>query len=264
MHLSNAPVELYCSIIADNTANGGSTANFGPIPQFGSQLRTLGYNLTDSNNAVVTTSLDGPGDMTDTDPELDPIANLGGWSCAHTSAVGSPVRNGGDPQVCLIPGTDALGGLRIRPDISPRIDIGALETGGFTLDSDSDGIPNWWEELYGFDPADPSDAAEDPDQDLATNLDEFNNGTDPFHNDLPEPPELTPLEILSFGISDAATSTWELSFTSDPGERYFIQISFDLQGWADIQLVSAAASGNVTTTEFDSTLDRAFFRVVHD
>ncbi len=47
------------------------------------------------------------------------------------------------------------------------------------VDTDGDGIPDRWEEQYGFDINDPADAALDPDEDGDTNLAEFNNGTNP-------------------------------------------------------------------------------------
>lgn len=50
-------------------------------------------------------------------------------------------------------------------------------------DIDGDGMPNWWELLYGFDPTDPSDAALDPDGDTLTNLEEYNYGTNPLKKD---------------------------------------------------------------------------------
>ncbi len=46
-------------------------------------------------------------------------------------------------------------------------------------DSDGDGLPDWWEERYGLDRFFAGDAALDHDNDGATNLQEFNNGTDP-------------------------------------------------------------------------------------
>jgi hypothetical protein len=46
------------------------------------------------------------------------------------------------------------------------------------LDTDSDGLPNWWEDQYGLDPQ-VANAGEDPDGDGASNLDEFRAGTSP-------------------------------------------------------------------------------------
>jgi hypothetical protein len=50
---------------------------------------------------------------------------------------------------------------------------------GPDVDSDGDGMPDWWEKKYGLDPNDPSDAAKDKDGDGYTNLEEYLNGTDP-------------------------------------------------------------------------------------
>lgn len=52
-----------------------------------------------------------------------------------------------------------------------------------TIDSDGDGLPDAWEELYGLDPTDFSDAQLDNDNDLLTNLQEFEMGTDPTKYD---------------------------------------------------------------------------------
>jgi hypothetical protein len=49
-------------------------------------------------------------------------------------------------------------------------------------DTDDDGMPDDWEILYGFNPLDPVDAAEDADGDGVSNLDEFLQGTNPRDN----------------------------------------------------------------------------------
>jgi len=58
------------------------------------------------------------------------------------------------------------------------------------LDADADGMPDTWETDIGLDPTDPADAAEDPDADGMTNLDEYLNGTDPWTFDGPGAPVL--------------------------------------------------------------------------
>ena len=50
-------------------------------------------------------------------------------------------------------------------------------------DSDGDGMPDWWEEMYALDPADASDASLDPDGDGLDNLAEFRAGSDPRRAD---------------------------------------------------------------------------------
>ncbi|MBU0677328.1 MAG: thrombospondin type 3 repeat-containing protein [Verrucomicrobia bacterium] len=52
-------------------------------------------------------------------------------------------------------------------------------------DHDNDGMPNDWEISHGLNPSDPSDASGNPDGDDYTNLEEYQNGTDPFVYDEP-------------------------------------------------------------------------------
>lgn len=52
-----------------------------------------------------------------------------------------------------------------------------------TIDSDGDSLPDAWEELYGLDPTDFADAQLDNDDDLLTNLQEYEMGTDPTKYD---------------------------------------------------------------------------------
>jgi alpha-glucosidase len=47
-------------------------------------------------------------------------------------------------------------------------------------DNDNDGMPDAWELQYGLDPLDPADAALDPDADGRTNLQEYQNGSNPL------------------------------------------------------------------------------------
>jgi len=69
--------------------------------------------------------------------------------------------------------------------ISARIDIGKYSALIFSQvpppnpDVDGDNIPDAWETAHGLDPNNPFDATQDPDNDGFTNLQEFQNGTDP-------------------------------------------------------------------------------------
>ncbi|HEX4954150.1 MAG TPA: carboxypeptidase regulatory-like domain-containing protein [Thermoanaerobaculia bacterium] len=93
----------------------------------------------------------------------------------------------------------ATGRGRVR--ISARYEgvVGGIElTMNIPNDSDRDGLPNEFEAANGLDPNDPGDAAEDPDGDGLSNLDEFNLGTDVTSADT-DSDELTDSRELTLG-----------------------------------------------------------------
>lgn len=68
-------------------------------------------------------------------------------------------------------------------------------------DTDSDGMPDWWEDLYDLDPEDPSDAGEDLDGDGITNLEEFTGRTSPTEdNSEPEEKGTSPIFFIIIAI----------------------------------------------------------------
>ncbi|MEA3559599.1 MAG: helix-turn-helix domain-containing protein [Candidatus Thermoplasmatota archaeon] len=71
------------------------------------------------------------------------------------------------------------------------------------VDNDQDGMDDMWEEENGLNSSDPSDADEDPDLDSLSNLEEFNNSTDPGSNDTD---------------SDGMDDGWEVRYGLDPND----------------------------------------------
>ena len=65
------------------------------------------------------------------------------------------------------------------------------------VDSDGDGMPDFWEIKYGLNPQDPSDAAKDCNNNGVTNLNEYKAGLDPC--------DATPPEV----VSAAGTGTFD-------------------------------------------------------
>ena len=78
------------------------------------------------------------------------------------------------------------------------------------LDTDGDGMPDWWEKFHGLD-WQLNDSSLDPDGDGWTNLDEYYNGTDPFFDD--RSPTLQTLQLAAFGESN--NGVWLRSIDAD-------------------------------------------------
>ena len=103
---------------------------------------------------TVDTDSDGLGNNSDTDDDNDGVVD-------------------DEDDAPLDPTNDTDGdGVANQDDAFPQNDL-------YTLDSDSDGMPDAWELRYGLDPNDPADATSDRDNDGYTALEEFINGTVP-------------------------------------------------------------------------------------
>jgi glycosyl hydrolase family 57 len=100
-----------------------------------------------------------------------------------------------------------------------------FETGAaLTFDTDADGLPDWWETKYGFDPNNPNGvngANADPDGDGLSNLQEYVLGTNPSVPD-----------SASAGLKIARTSssTVKLTFSSIHDRTYQVFYSGSLAG----------------------------------
>ena len=103
---------------------------------------------------------------------------------------------------------------------------------GGDSDRDDDGMPNDWEETYGFNPDNAADAAQDADGDGFTNLQEYQAGTDP-------------LNALVINID--ASGPVVLRFDATANTTYTILHSQTLDGpWQRLVDISAGPARTVT------------------
>lgn len=117
----------------------------------------------------------GPGTRLSTRPDWAQAANEAPDQAAEAilaRAGASRVRDAVDARV--------VAGVRDRSGriIDSQADVGGwpeLDPGTPWIDSDGDGLPDDWEIAHGLDPADPSDAATDPDGDGYTLLEDWLN-----------------------------------------------------------------------------------------
>ena len=112
------------------------------------------------------------------------------------------------------------------------------------VDTDGDGIPDGWETRHGMDPHDPSDATEDPDRDLQSNLVEYQTGTNPhdgidpqfadtdgdgFSNQHELEAGTNPLSADSFPLvceTHQSNRRWRVSLNAASLDYRFLQLGF--------------------------------------
>jgi hypothetical protein len=122
------------------------------------------------------------------------------------------------------------------------------------VDSDSDGMPNSWEQLYSFNPNNSSDASQDADGDGLTNLQEYLAGTHPRSAS-------SALRIMSV-LHSGNTAT--MQFTATSNRTYSVQFRDSLSTtWSPLTTVSASATNgtrSVTDNNAGTSAGR-FYRV---
>ena len=158
MTVSNGTVQLIGLNVAQSLGSPASGT-----------FTVAGGTVTLSNNLTI-----GYGDCSVTG-----MVTLTGGELDVTNSSGTAVLE-------IINGTFNMSGGILRVDKLVKTNSCAhfIQTGGTillnpNLDADSDGIPNGWEQQYGLDPFDPSDAVRDDDGDGFSNLQEYLAGTNP-------------------------------------------------------------------------------------
>lgn len=180
-------------------------------------LQSLGHNAYD-----FLSSSTEPTDLFDANLDLavTGFGHHGGWAPA-LGILDDPriVENGPANGSGFLPPplTDIRGYPR---PVGSATDRGAVEFGASVLDSDGDGLPDWWELQHGFNPQVADDTTLDLDGDGASLREEFAFQTDPFD------PDSTP--VYEQEIIDGATPELQYTWSTQPGWPYFIEFTPDL------------------------------------
>ncbi|WP_009965545.1 S8 family serine peptidase [Verrucomicrobium spinosum] len=135
---------------------------------------------------------------------------------------------------------------------------GPVTTATFTVgDSNSNQLPDWWEQQYGSLRATPVsvlDPTVDDDGDARNNLTEFLAGTNPNQSDA----VVTPLQANTGG-------SITLSWPSEQGRFYSVQTSLDLKTWDPVSVATMQPGSGAVMSWQDTTAGdgpRKFYRVV--
>ena len=117
-------------------------------------------------------------------------------------------------------------------------------------DSDHDGMPDSWETLYGFDPADPADAQIDSDGDGVENWKEYVAGTNPRD----------PTSYLKISRLDKNPAQATVTFNAVSNRNYSVQFS-DALGppWSLLQSLSSRTTNRVVSVIDPGATNRARF-----
>lgn len=124
-------------------------------------------------------------------------------------------------------------------------------------DTDGDGLPDVWEEKFGFNAFDPSDAAGDADGDGFSNMEEFVAGTNPSDaTDTPPPPaklrlarvQVVPFKLRFLSVSRLTDTDIRYQLNLRTLERtYFARINEEVEGYTVTDYNEKGPDGPVLT-----------------
>ena len=192
----------------------------------------------------------GPGIVLVADPQLGPILGEDGDTVYRLLSETSPALATG----LIDPGSgpfDQLGNMR---SAAARVDIGAVSSGHVPVfvDSDSDGMDDRLEQLYGLEVG-TDDAAGDSDGDGSANVDEINNFTDPS----------SPLSLLKIIDIDMVSADGPiiLKWSAYPGLRYQLEGGADLENFSSVGEPAFATQFSLRESVEVPVAGGRFFRV---
>jgi hypothetical protein len=124
-----------------------------------------------------------------------------------------------------------------------------------TPDRDRDGVPDYWENQHGMNPADPQDALADWDGDLMVNRHEYELRTDPWTPDL--------FIQTQRMLGSSGTSGLQLRFRATAAGSYAVEQTDHLAAgsWGTVTNLSAVGPGALLEVNLPVTGTQRFYRI---
>lgn len=138
-----------------------------------------------------------------------------------------------------------------------RVDIGAYELDlaqmfGDVVDADADGMRDAWEQFYGLNWNDATDANLDADGDRFTNMNEDGAGTNPQDS----------LSLLRLSLQTPSATNVSLSWMSVTNRFYDLQASTNLTAnWNNLATNISGTGANQTMAFPRSPVSSSFYRI---
>ncbi|WP_428819053.1 hypothetical protein [Microbulbifer sp. MCCC 1A16149] len=130
------------------------------------------------------------------------------------------------------------------------------------MDSDADGMPDYWEAIHGLDPYNPDDASRDDDFDLLENLAEFGLQTHPFRSDtdwdgIPDGEDVWPLDPgkAMDQDGDGIPDSWEITRGLNEFDSSDAAMDLDGDGLSNLEEFQAGTRPDFHDSDLDGVLD---------
>lgn len=199
----------------------------------------LNYQLSGLGKGTVATN---PSTITLIPTAGEPIYRLA-WSVGNT--------NGLAAQLTTSNSLDVRGHTLWSGSTFPILTLSAIE-----IDTDSDGMPDAWETLYGLNANSNTDASEDADGDGQSNLDEYLANTAPKSSS-------SRFQVLSLEDVSGNPGLIRLTWASSPGMVYYVETSQSLlsDSWTTQNLNPIVSASSETFWDAPKVGERRFYRV---